>query len=302
MELRQLKNFVAVADAGGISAAARALRLTQPALSRQMKALEEEIGAALFERGARTVRLTPAGELLVTEARKLVQFAEGLPDKVRAVAGGIPLRVGYAPSLAGSFLPVAIERFTQCHPRARVSLSDLSSAEMRAALAENRIDLIVGAPGAANEAVRWVPLRDYEWRLVMHVDHPLARMPSVPAASLAGQRLLLYDRNDYPDYWERITGFFRELGLQSKIAGEFDGIGSLSAAIEANLGIALLSESVHPDPGGRGRLTSRPLDRSPSPIPVAAGLPAERDSGAPVLAFVEELKAAARREGTALSR
>ena len=70
---------------------------------------------------------------------------------------------------------------------------------------------------------------------------------------------------------------------------------SLIAAIEANLGIALLAESSHPDPTGRGRLTSRPLRESPAPIKVAAGLPTARETEPPVLAFVEELKAAARK-------
>ncbi|MCP5546764.1 MAG: LysR family transcriptional regulator [Akkermansiaceae bacterium] len=295
MEIRQLRNFVAVADAGGISAAARALRLTQPALSRQMKALEEEIGAALFERTARSVRLTPAGGLLAAEARKLLRFADGLPEKIRTAAGGIPLRVGYAPSLAGNFLPAAIERFTQCHPRARVRLSDLSSAEMMDALAEDKLDLIVAAPTSTHDAIRWVPLRSYGWQVVMHIDHPLAKLDLVSPGDLHDQRLLLYDRADYPDYWERIQSFFRDRGLQSKIAGEFDGVISLIAAIEANLGIALLAESSHPDPTGRGRLTSRPLRESPAPIKVAAGLPTARETEPPVLAFVEELKAAARK-------
>ncbi len=72
MELRQLKHFIAVAEAGSITAAAKMLRLTQPALSRQIKALEEELETALLERGAHSIALTPAGEMLVTEARKLV--------------------------------------------------------------------------------------------------------------------------------------------------------------------------------------------------------------------------------------
>lgn len=293
MELRQLRNFVAVAEAGGISAAARTLRLTQPALSRQVKALEEEFDTPLIERGAHSVKLTPAGELLAAEARKLLRFADALPAKILAVAGGLPLRVGYAPSLAGDFLPVAIERFTQCHPNARVSLSDLSSSEMRLALAEGRLDLIVAAPSDPSPGIRWSHLRSYGWRVVMHVDHPLRDKETIAPADLDGTKLLLYDREHYPDYWDRITTYFRQHKLQSKVAGEFDGIISLTAAIEGNLGIALLSESSHPDPSGRGRLASRPLASAPARIEVAAGLPADHEVAAPVLAFVEELRIAA---------
>ena len=200
MELRQLKHFLAVGEAGSITAAAKKLRLTQPALSRQIKALEEELDTALLERGAHSIQLTAAGEVLVAEARKLVKFSDAMIEKVRATAVGEPLRVGYAPSLAGEFLSVAIGRFTQIHPRVRVSLYDWSSAEMRAGLAAGKLDLIVAAPCVdLNEPIRWVALREYEWRVVMPAGHPLGKKTSIAAADLDGQRLLLYDREHYPD-------------------------------------------------------------------------------------------------------
>ena len=153
MDLRHLKHFLEVGVAGSITAAAKKLRLTQPALSRQIKALEEELDTALLERGAHSIQLTPVGEVLMTEARKLVKFADAMVEKVKATATGEPLRVGYAPSLAGEFLSVAIERFTQFHPRVRVSLSDWSSAEMRAGAGgwQVRFDprgTVQGHPGA----------------------------------------------------------------------------------------------------------------------------------------------------------
>lgn len=294
MELRQLKHFVAVGEAGSITAAARLLRLTQPALSRQMKALEEELDTALLERGAHSITLTPAGEVLLAEARKLVGFSDTMIQKVKAAAVGEPLRVGYAPSLAGDFLSLAIERFTQFHPRVRVSLYDWSSAEMREGLKHGKLDLIVAAPcDGHSEPVRWVPLRSYGWQVVMPANHALGGMETIPIPELDGQRLLLYDREHYPDYWERVTGFFREHHLQAKIAGEFDGVTSLTAALEGNLGIALLAKSSRIDAGQRQRLITRPLASEPRPIEVAAGVPADVPTSDQVLAFIEELKQAA---------
>jgi DNA-binding transcriptional LysR family regulator len=294
MELRQLKHFLAVGEAGSITAAAKSLRLTQPALSRQIKALEEELDTALFERGAHSITLTPAGEVLLAEARKLLRASETMIEKVKSTAAGEPLRVGYAPSLAGDFLSVAIERFTQFHPRVRVSLYDWSSAEMRSGLAAGKLDLIVAAPcTAVQEPVRWVALRDYGWQLVMPANHPLGNKKLVSAKDLAGQRLLLYDREHYPDYWDRVTGFFREHHLQAKVAGEFDGVSSLTAALEGNLGIALLATSSRLNHGQKQRLISRPLAESPRPIEVAAGVSAEMPTSAQVLAFIEELRQAA---------
>ncbi len=293
MELRQLKHFLAVGEAGSITAAARNLRLTQPALSRQIKALEEELDTALLERGAHSITLTPAGEVLVAEARKLVRFSETMIEKVKSTAAGEPLRVGYSPSLAGEFLSIAIERFSQFHPRVRVSLYDWSSAEMRTGLANGKLDLIVAAPCTGiQEPIRWVALRDYGWQVVMPANHPLGKKKVVSAKDLAGQRLLLYDREHYPDYWDRVTGFFKQHNLQAKVAGEFDGVSSLTAALEGNLGIALLATSSPIDRGQRQRLVTRPLAEEPSPIEVAAGI--STDTSAPqVLAFIEELKQAA---------
>lgn len=295
MELRQLKHFLAVGETGSITAAAKKLRLTQPALSRQIKALEEEIDTPLLERGAHSIQLTPAGEVLMAEAKKLVRFSDAMIEKVKAAATGEPLRVGYAPSLAGEFLSVAIERFTQIHPRVRVSLHDWSSAEMRAGLTEGKLDLILAAPcNGVHEAVRWYALRDYNWQLVMHASHPLANRKKISAADLDGEKLLLYDREHYPDYWDRVTGFFREHGLQAKIGGEFDGVSSLVAALEGNLGIALLAESSPIDTGRKQRLITRPLENQPTPISVAAGVAPLQDASAQLLSFIEELKRAAK--------
>lgn len=294
MELRQLKHFLAVGEAGSITAAAKKLHLTQPALSRQIKALEEELGTPLLERNAHSISFTPAGEVVLAEAGKLLKFSEGMIEKVRAVAVGERLRIGYAPSLAGEFLSVAIERFTQFHPRVRVNLFDWSSAEMRAGLAARNLDLIVAAPCLLAEPIRWEPLIKYGWQLVMQHNHPLSAKEQVTPQDLDGQRLLLYDREQYPDYWDRVTGFFKEHNLQAKIAGEYDGVSSLTAALEGNLGIALLAETSRIDRSQKQRLISRPLSLMPSLIEVAAGVSSESKCSVQVLAFIEELKQAAK--------
>jgi DNA-binding transcriptional LysR family regulator len=255
---------------------------------------EEELDVALLERGAHSVALTPAGETLMVEGRRLLDSSHALVEKVKATAVGEPLRVGYAPSLAGDFLSLAIERFTQFHPRVRVCLYDWSSSEMRAGLQDGKLDLIVAAPcPGLQEPIRWVPLRDYGWQLVVPVNHSLHKTSPVAPADLHGQRLLLYHRQHYPDYWERVTGYFRELNLQAKIAGEFDGVSSLTAALEGNLGIALLAECTRLDARQRQRLVTLPLVVEPKRIEVAAGVRTDGTTGTQVLAFVEELRQAA---------
>lgn len=287
-----MRHFLTVGEEQSITAAARILRLTQPALSRQIKALEEDLGTALLERGAHSVTLTPAGEVLMAETRKLLRFTDSMAEKVRAAGTGEPLRIGYAPSLAGEFLAIAIERFTQFHPRVRVSLSDCSSAEMRAGLSAGKLDLILGPPSLGPE-IRWQNLREYHWRLVMKNTHPLAEKNKISVQDLAGEKLLLYDREQYPEYWDRVTSFFRENKMQAKVAGEFDGISSLLAALEAGMGVALLSDSISIDRGQREALIARPIENAPGRLWVAAGVSNEQPCSPAVLAFVEELKQAA---------
>ena len=159
MELRQLRYFVAVADEGNISRAARKIFLTQPALSRQIKSLEEEIGQCLLERQAHSIQLTPAGESLLTEARDLLQHADQVLDRVREAGRGVRLRVGYAPSLAAGLLSTAVLNFTQAHPNARIELLDLATDEMLAGLENDKLDVVVTvAQRREASGLRWVPL------------------------------------------------------------------------------------------------------------------------------------------------
>src|SRR5712671_319366 len=159
MELRQLRYFVTVAEEGNISRAAQKVFLTQPALSRQIKALEEAIGQRLLDRQAHSICLTPAGQTLLQEARELLRHADLTIERVRAMGDGIRLRVGYAPSLAMDILSVAVEVFTHKHPTARVEMLDLSTNEMRAGLESGELDLAVSIETKQEvKGVEWKPL------------------------------------------------------------------------------------------------------------------------------------------------
>ena len=130
MDLRQLRNFVAVAEQGNISQVAKKIHLTQSALSRQIKALEDEVGHSLLARQAHSIRLTSTGEVLLREGRELLHHADQVLERVRIAGTGVRLRIGYAPSLAAGILSAAVENFTQTHPKAHVDLLDLSTTEM----------------------------------------------------------------------------------------------------------------------------------------------------------------------------
>lgn len=287
MEWKQLRHFVAVAEEGGVTAAARRVGMTQPALSRQMQALEEELGVTLLDRGARSMVLTPAAEVLLADARRLLAFHEGMVARVRAAGGGLPLRIGYSPSLAGEFLPAAIGRFTQMHPGVRVSLHDSTTLEMRRHVLEGRLDVMVAVPCGPGDGLEWHALRECGWVVATHAQHRLAGRDVVTPRDLDGENLLLFERDAYPDYWAHVSGYLKEHAVRLIIGGDFDGVASLIAAVEANLGVAVLAETTRFASGPGIRIPLRP---QPAAIPVAAGVRADHQPPPHVLAFIEELR------------
>ena len=289
MDLRRLRYFVAVAETGNISKAAQKIFLTQPALSRQIKALEDEIGLLLMERQAHSVRLTPAGEALLPEARDLLRHAREALERVRSCGQGARLRIGYAPSLASGLLSDAVERFTRKQAGVRVELLDLSSRELLAGLEEGALDIaLTVAPERATRGLRWVPLGPVAWRLALHHRHPLAALPVVDQARLAREPLLVFSQRDYPEYWQYITAWLRGEGLHPAIAGEYDGINSLLAAVESRLGVALVTGGCAAILPRKIRL--RPLSGTPENVMIAAGYRAGRESEAPFAILLDELR------------
>lgn len=291
MELRPLRSFIAAAEDGNISRAAARLHLTQPALSRQIKGLEDELGVTLLERGAHSFSLTPAGQVLLRDGRLLLERADALEQRVKAAAKAQTLRVGYSPSLSARILSPAIEAFTQVHPKARVDLFDMTSTEMLEALQKGTLDLVITVPPVKElPDVAWTVVQEQNWRVAMPRQHPLVKQSTVSPQDMNDQRLVVYNQKDYPDYWALISAFFREHKINARIASECDGLTSLISAVDAGLGMALVVEHTAcliPD-----RVVMRPLDPQPDPLPISAGV-LERQQGDRVLAvFVEELRRA----------
>jgi len=292
MELRQLRYFVAVAEEANISRAAKKIFLTQSALSRQIKALDHEIGQCLLERQAHSIRLTPVGEALLREARELLQHAEQVVERVRAAGSGVRLRVGYAPSLAAGLLSAAVENFTHAHPNARVELFDLSTEEMLEGLENDKLDVALSVgQQRGTRGLKWTPLRRAPWQLVVNRNHPLARRSLVTPAEVTREPLLVFCQRDYPEYWNIITGWLRQHKLRPRIAGEYDGLESLMAAVESGLGVALLtSRTAHRVPE---RVRLKNLSAAPEPVCIAVGHRDDRTDDKPLAVFIEELRKAA---------
>ena len=293
MDLRALHHFLAVAEEGGISAAARKVNITQSSLSRQIKAMEDELGFELLERGAHSVNLTPAGEVIVKNGKRILRAWEDAVESARVAGSLLTLRIGYAPSLSNEILAPAIERFRQTHPNARVSLFDQSTAEMRAALIEGKLDAMIGLPLPSDQGtIEWDELRCLAWSLAVPSSHPLAKKRKVGPEDIAQFPLLMFDKENYTDYWASVTDYFKSHALNAKIAGEFDGVTSFFAAVEANLGVGLVASGSRVTDPSRVKLVN--VSPAPETIKVSVGRCMNRAPNPAVDVFVAEVKSVAR--------
>ncbi|HTX22027.1 MAG TPA: LysR substrate-binding domain-containing protein [Candidatus Aquilonibacter sp.] len=290
MELRHLRYFVAVAEAENVSRAALKLHVSQPGISRQIRDLEDEIGFQLFERGAKSLKLTEAGKTFLAEARAVLQRADDAVKTARAVAGGTngELHVGYAPSPTVRILPQALRTFQEQFLNVRVALHDLSTEEMLAGLREGKLHVaLMVEPGQKSlRELVFKLLARYSMCVAVAPKHPLAKLKSVTLAQLANETLIGYSRADYPDYHEGIKKVFAKIGHTPRVMGEHDGIASLIAAVESGGGFALVLSSFACMVGPRLKV----IPLKPPGEPIRVGAAWKKDSAT---ALVEKFVAAA---------
>lgn len=248
MELRHLRYFVAVAEEQNITRAAERLHVSQPPLSRQIRDLEDELGVDLLERTAKSVKLTQAGRVFLNEARAVLQRAEEAIQAARdaALSQLSELHVGYAPSPTVEILPPALRAFRESSPGVRVTLHDMTSAEMLAGLRKEELHLamLVGQPNNIVPGIVYQHLRKYRVGVAVPPGHPFTHKEAVTAEEVVAEPLVAYTRKDYNDYHGWLS---RVLGVPAKklhIEEECDGALSLIAAVEGGRGIALSAESL----------------------------------------------------------
>ncbi|EEF60095.1 LysR family transcriptional regulator [Pedosphaera parvula] len=270
MELRHLRYFLAVADALNFTKAARQLRIAQPALSRRVQDLEDEIGVDLLKRSPRGVTLTAEGKLFLEKTRQLLKMADESVEQVRALARGQfgSLHIGYAPSPTVEILPPALAAYQRAFPHVNVLLHDASRREIVDGLQDGTLQLAV-LPEVVNmeaEGIEFEPLRSYPYYVALSPSHPLTRLKAIPLEKIANEPLVGFARHDYPDYYPFVERIFRPLGVTPKIAVECDSGSSLITAVETGRGVSL-AMSVFKVVTGK-RLVLRPVAGSKDEIPV----------------------------------
>lgn len=254
--LRQLEYVVAVADTGGFGRAARATAVSQPALSKQIREVEDGLGVVLFERTPRGASVTPAGVELVERARRVLADAHELVDAaalLRDPFAGV-LRLGAIPTLAPYVLPGLLDAVRAHLPRLELRLVEEHTEELGARLARGELDLAIVALPFPQPGVRVLGLYEEPFWFVAPREHPLAAGPPLLASEVAAARPLVL-RSGHCLRGHVLAAC--NLADDGSLAFEASSLGTLLLMVEQGLGPTLVPDMALP--ADRSRVAVRAL-------------------------------------------
>lgn len=245
MELRQLRYFATVARELNFTRAAAKLHVAQPALSRQVKQLEEELGVALLLRDQRKVTLTAHGETFLVEAESILEQSERAVQKARG-SGQKSLNVGYVWGVFHSTVPQALLNFRKAEPALAVNLFDLSAAEQGRALASGKID--VGFIGLSFEAeaaqLDKHRVGSTHFVIALPETHPLVKARRVRLSSLQNEVFLLISDEHFPGASQVMLRACAEAGFKPRTLQVAERGHTILSLVAAGCGVALLPEPI----------------------------------------------------------
>ncbi|WP_039798715.1 LysR substrate-binding domain-containing protein [Nocardia araoensis] len=242
----QLTHFVAVAEELHFGRAAERLRMTQPPLSRQIQLLEKEVGAELFDRANRTVRLTRAGQAFLVDARRLLQQAERATLAVRRVSAGTGgvLRVGFTGASVHSGLPLVLATARSLLPDVDVELRELVTMDQVEALSEGSLDLGMVRPPITRPDLTTRTFVREGLIAALPAGHPLATSDEpLPVASLHGADMVMHAPVEARYFHELVTSALHAAAVVPVVTQYMTQVHSILALVNLGWGVALVPES-----------------------------------------------------------
>jgi DNA-binding transcriptional LysR family regulator len=256
MELDQLRTFAAIARLGSLSAASGAVSLSQPAVSRQVQALERRLNARLLERGARGVHLTEAGEAVARAAVDILSRLEELEGEIALLEGGEggTLRLGATVTVCLYLLPPLLGRYRECYPRQEIILVNERSRQIPELVRERRIDIGIASSTASQPGIRRIPWRELSLvllappraRAALQEENALSRLLGASPASHDPER----SPAPAPPFVLASSGSLRTLteqvllraGIEPRVVAEADSLEVVKCLVRDGFGYALAPE------------------------------------------------------------
>jgi len=247
MELRQIRYFLCVAEELSFTRAAEKLHMAQPPLSRQIQQLEAELGAQLFDRLGRSIRLTDAGKFFYDQTCHISARLEDIASDTRRIAEKRKkwFGIGFVPSTLYGFVPDFIRQVFALDPQVEIGLSELTTIQQFEALKSGRIDVGVGRILLDDPEITRLVLIEEPLVAVVPKGHPLTQLHKPRPEQLMGEALILYPAKPRPSYIDHVLGLFRRLGLEPRVALEANELQTAVGLVAAGLGITLVPGSVH---------------------------------------------------------
>lgn len=244
MEFHQLRYFVAAAEDLSISRAAERLHVTQPALSRQISVLEDELGIALFDRIRKRIHLTDAGRFFLPRARQLICDAETSAQQLREQFGNArrTLRLGFLSIFLDDLVAPAVREFRQRHPKAQVSLFELTPQAQIERLRQHELDAAIlgNIEGRDRESLKVQRLSRHRMAAVLPLDHSLAAKKSIKLAALKKDPWISLSDVIYPGRREFLRAVCDEAGFVPKVVSEVDSLSMMLGAVSSGEGVAIM--------------------------------------------------------------
>lgn len=247
MELRHLRYFCAVADAGGFARAASVLHISQSAISEQIRNLEEELGVDLFDRREHKPRITPHGQLFLQEARRILLASASAIEMVQRAARGEvgTLTIGFFIGGTGSFFSRIIRNFRRRYPGVRVSVVEMTPTQQYKALLAGEID--IGFTRELEVAMRSQLKAEHFYSEPLMValpkDHPLATSTVLSLEEVATERFVTTSRDTSPALFDKIIALCRQAGFSPAIAAHASVASGALTLVAAGEGIAILPQN-----------------------------------------------------------
>lgn len=244
MELRHLKYFVAVAEELNFSRAAVRLYISQPALSRQIKNLEDELSVLLFLRQSGGLILTEAGKYFLEQAKDILDRSHVAVQTLKANYTNThePLAIGYIPTILQTFLGQTLSRFGQVYPEVAVRFQEMSPSEQVRALRDGAIDIAFmgNPPDELDEEFTVKCVKKVPIVAVLPDVHPLADESSINLASLTAEKFIGMSEEKFPGRNDRIRDICRCAGFMSNLYLFADSHASMIALVGAGQGVAVM--------------------------------------------------------------
>ncbi|ARP83140.1 LysR family transcriptional regulator [Bordetella genomosp. 8] len=246
MELRHLRYFSVLAEELHFGRAAARLAISQPPLSVAIRQLEDSIGARLFERNNKEVRLTAAGVAMRLSSRKILAQAEEAALEARDAAAGLigNLRIGFVGAMLYRGLPEALRGFQERYPGVRIKLTEMNSGEQITELMHNGMDLGFIHTSRMPDTLESRLLVTEPFVCCLPARHPLARKAAVRPADLRDQPFVLFGQGVSPDYHDRILSICAQAGFRPQVRHEARHWLAVVSMVSQGLGVALVPQAL----------------------------------------------------------